>query len=242
LTLENFQVNLSLCKKDYITSWQSEEMGYSANKVLAKSFADYLLAFVVEKVAAAVEVSIWNGVNATDGQVAGIMTLLTTDAALPTANEVAGTTLSSSNILAELEKVYNAIPAAVYGKEDLKIYVSQAAAKYYVTALGGFGASGLGSNGTDGKGMQWYTNGSLTYGGIPLFVANGLTDNQMLVAQTSNLFFGCGLLNDANEVRLIDTAETLGDDNVRVVMRAGYAVNYHSVSDIVTYGITNSAN
>jgi len=56
------------------------------------------------------------------------------------------------------------------------------------------------------------------------------------------LFFGCGLLNDANEVRLIDTAETLGDDNVRIVMRAGYAVNYHSVSDIVTYGITNSAN
>ena len=242
LTLENFQVNLQLCKKDYITSWQSEEMGYSANKVLAKSFADYLLAFVVEKVASAIESSIWNGVNATDGQVAGIMTLLTTDAALPTANEVAGTTLSSSNILAELEKVYNAIPAAVYGKEDLKIYVSQAAAKYYVTALGGFGASGLGSNGRDGKGLQWYTNGSLTYGGIPLFVANGLTANQMLAAQTSNLFFGCGLLNDANEVRLIDTSETLGDDNVRIVLRAGYAVNYHSVSDFVTYGITNSAN
>ncbi len=242
LTLENFQVNLSLCKKDYITSWQSEEMGYSANKVLAKSFADYLLAFVVEKVAAAIEVSIWNGVNATDGQIAGVMTLLTTDAALPAANEVAGTTLSATNIIAELGKVVDAIPAAVYGKEDLKIYVSQAAAKFYVRALGGFGTSGLGSAGYDNKGTQWYTNGNLTFDGIPLFVANGLNANQMLAAQTSNLFFGCGLLNDANEVRLIDTAETLGDDNVRVVMRAGYAVNYHSVSEIVTYGITNSAN
>jgi hypothetical protein len=242
LTLENFQVNLSLCKKDYITSWQSEEMGYSANKVLAKSFADYLLAFVVEKVAAAIEVSIWNGVNATDGQIAGIMTLLTTDAALPTANEVAGTTLSATNIIAELGKVVDAIPAAVYGKEDLKIYVSQAAAKFYVRALGGFGTSGLGSAGYDNKGTQWYTNGNLTFDGIPLFVANGLTANQMLAAQTSNLFFGCGLLNDANEIRLIDTSETLGDDNVRIVMRAGYAVNYHSVSDLVTYGITNSAN
>jgi hypothetical protein len=242
LTLENFQVNLSLCKKDYITSWQSEEMGFSANKVLAKSFADYLLAFVVEKVAAAIEVSIWNGVNATDGQVAGIMTLLTADASLPTANEVAGTTVTAANVIEELEKIYKAIPAAVYGADDLKIYVSQNIAKSYISALGGFGASGLGSNGTDNKGTQWYTNGSLTYGGIPLFVANGLTANQAIAAQTSNLFFGCGLLNDANEVRLIDTAETLGDDNVRVVMRAGYAVNYHSVSDIVTYGITNSAN
>jgi hypothetical protein len=242
LTLENFQVNLSLCKKDYVTSWQSEEMGYSANKVLAKSFADYLLAFVVEKVAAAIESSIWNGVNATDGQVAGIMTLLTADASLPTANEISGASVTAANVVEELEKIYKAIPAAVYGADDLKIYVSQNIAKSYISALGGFGASGLGSNGTDNKGTQWYTNGSLTYGGIPLFVANGLTANQAIAAQTSNLFFGCGLLNDANEVRLIDTAETLGDDNVRVVMRAGYAVNYHSVSDIVTYGITNSAN
>ena len=242
LTLENFQVNLSLCKKDYITSWQSEEMGYSANKVLAKSFADYLLAFVVEKVAAAIESSIWNGVNATDGQVAGIMTLLTADAALPTANEVAGTTVTASNVIEELEKVYKAIPAAVYGADDLKIYVSQNIAKSYISALGGFSVAATSNNGTDNKGTQWYTNGSLTYGGIPLFVANGLTAQQMLAAQTSNLFFGCGLLNDANEVRLIDTAETLGDDNVRVVMRAGYAVNYHSVSDLVTYGITNAAN
>ena len=242
LTLENFQVNLSLCKKDYITSWQSEEMGYSANKVLAKSFADYLLAFVVEKVASAIESSIWNGVNATDGQVAGIMTLLTADAALPTANEVAGTSVTVANCIEELEKVYKAIPAAVYGADDLKIYVSQNIAKAYISALGGFGVAATSNNGTDNKGTQWYTNGSLTYGGIPLFVANGLTANQMLAAQTSNLFFGCGLLNDANEVRLIDTAETLGDDNVRIVMRAGYAVNYHSVSDIVTYGITNAAN
>ena len=242
LTLENFQVNLSLCKKDYITSWQSEEMGYSANKVLAKSFADYLLAFVVEKVAAAIEVSIWNGVNATDGQVAGIMTLLTADAALPTANEVAGTTVTASNVIEELEKVHKAIPAAVYGADDLKIYVSQNIAKSYISALGGFGSAATSNNGTDNKGTQWYTNGNLTYGGIPLFVANGLTAQQMLAAQTSNLFFGCGLQNDANDVRLIDTSETLGDDNVRVVMRAGYAVNYHSVSDLVTYGITNAAN
>ena len=242
LTLEPFQVNLQLCKKDHLTSWQSEEMGYSANKVLAKSFADYLLAYVSEKVANSIEISIWNGANATSGQIDGIMTLLTTDANLPAANEVSGTTLSASNILAELAKTVDACPAAIYGKEDLKLYVSQAAAKFYVRALGGFGASGLGSNGYDNKGNQWYTNGSLTFDGIPLFVANGLTANQMLLTQTSNLFFGCGLLNDTNEVKVLDMAQLDGSDNVRIIMRAAYAVNYHSPSDIVTYGITNSAN
>ena len=64
----------------------------------------------------------------------------------------------------------------------------------------------------------------------------------MLAAQTSNLFFGCGLLNDTNEISVLDMKNLDGSDNVRIIMRAAYAVNYHSVSDIVTYGITNSAN
>jgi hypothetical protein len=242
LTLEPFQVNLQLCKKDFLASFQAEEMGFSANKVLAKSFADYLLAYVVEKVANSIETSIWNGVNATSGQVAGIMTLLTADAALPTANEISGTTLSASNIVEELGKLVTAIPSAVYGTDDLKLYVSQAAAKFYIRALGGFSVAATSNNGTDNKGTQWYTNGTLTFDGIPVFVANGLTANQMLAAQTSNLFFGCGLLNDANECRILDMSELDGSDNVRIILRASYAVNYHSVSDIVTYGITNAAN
>ena len=244
LTLEPFQVQLQLCKKDFLSSWNSEEMGFSANKVMAKSFTDYLLAYVTEKVASSVETAIWAGVNATAGQIDGIATLLAADAALPTANEVAGSSAISAaaTVIAELGKIVDAIPAALYGKEDLRIYIPQGVAKAYVRALGGFAAAGVGANGTENKGTQWYNNGELSIDGIPLFVANGLAANTAVAAQTSNLFFGCGLLNDANEVRLIDTAETLGDDNVRVVMRAGYAVNYHSVSDIVTYGITNSAN
>jgi hypothetical protein len=242
LTLEPFQVNLQLCKKDFLGSWQAEEMGFSANKVLAKSFSDYLLAYVIEKVAASVESAIWVGANGTTGQVDGIMTLITADANLPSANEVAGTTITASNVITELGKIVDAIPSALYGADDLKIYVSQNIAKAYVRALGGFIAAGVGANGSDNKGTQWYNNGALTFDGIPLFVANGLASNTALATQTSNLFFGCGLLNDANEVKVLDMANLDGSDNVRIVMRASFAVNYHSASDIVTYGITNSAN
>ena len=242
LTLEPFQVNLQLCKKDFLGSWEAEEMGFSANKVLAKSFSDYLLAYVIEKVASAVETAIWVGANGTTGQVDGIMTLITADANLPAANEVAGTTVTAANVITELGKIVDAIPAALYGADDLKIYVSQNIAKAYVRALGGFIAAGVGANGTDNKGTQWYNNGALTFDGIPLFVANGLAANTALAAQTSNLFFGCGLLNDTNEVKLLDMSNLDGSDNVRIVMRAAFAVNYHSASDIVTYGITNAAN
>ena len=242
LTLEPFQVQLQLCKKDFLSSWNSEEMGFSANKVMAKSFTDYLLAYVTEKVASSVETAIWAGVNATSGQIDGIATLLAADAALPAANEVAGTTVTAAIVVAELGKIVDAIPAALYGKEDLRIYVSQNIAKAYVRALGGFIAAGVGANGTENKGTQWYNNGSLSFDGIPLFVANGLAANTAIAAQTSNLFFGCGLLSDLNSVKILDMSDLDGSDNLRMILRASYAVNYHSVSDIVTYGITNAAN
>jgi hypothetical protein len=37
-------------------------------------------------------------------------------------------------------------------------------------------------------------------------------------------------------------ADLDGSENVRFIMRATAAVGYHTVGDIVTYGITNSAN
>lgn len=242
LTLEPFQVNLQLCKKDFYATWSAEEMGLSANKVLAKSFVDYFLAYITEKVAESVEVSIWRGANGTTGQIDGIATLLAADAALPTAQEVTGTTVTSSNVVAQLGLIVDAIPAALYGSPDLKIYVSQNIAKAYVRALGGFSVAATSNAGVDSKGTQWYNGQGLTFDGIPLFVANGLAANTAIAAETSNLFFGCGLLNDTNEIKLLDMSDIDGSMNVRFVMRAGMAVNYHSVSDIVTYGITNSAN
>jgi hypothetical protein len=244
LTLEQFQVNLQLCKKDFLATFQAEEMGFSANKVLAKSFVDYLLAYITDKVASSVEVSIWRGANATAGQIDGIATLLAADAALPTANEVAGSSAisASATVIAELGKIVDAIPAALYGSPDLKIYVPQGVMKAYIRALGGFSVAATSNSGTYAKGTQWYNGGALTFDGIPLFVANGLAANTAIAAETSNLFFGCGLLNDTNEVSLIDMAPLDGSQNVRFVLRAGMAVNYHSVSDIVTYNIPNAAN
>jgi hypothetical protein len=243
LTLEQFQVNVNLCKSNFITSWQSAEMGFSANKVLPKSFQDYFLAYMADKVSADVETSIWRGANATAGQVDGIATLIAADAALPTAQEVAGTTVTASNVITELGKIVDAIPAALYGKEDLRIYVPQNIARAYVRALGGFGASGLGANGTDNKGTQWYSMmNDLYFDGVKLFVANGLAANTAIATTIDNLYFGAGLMSDLNEIKVIDTSEILGDQNVRFVMRAGMAVNYVNAEEIVTYGITNAAN
>jgi len=232
ITPEEFQVNLELCKKDFASTWQSIEMGMSAFETLPKSFADYLIGHVAAKVAENNEISIWRGVNATAGQFAGFVTLATADAAVI---DVVGTTVTAANVIAELGKVVDAIPATLYGKEDLYIYVSQNVARAYVRALGGFGASGLGANGTNAQGTQWFNNGSLSFDGVKIFVASGLSNNFMLAAQKSNLFFGTGLLSDHNEVKLIDMADIDGSQNVRVVMRFTAGVQYGVGSEIVLY-------
>jgi hypothetical protein len=232
ITPEEFQVNLELCKKDLASTWQSIEMGMSAFSDLPKSFADYLIGHVSAKVAESMEISIWRGANATTGQFDGFVPLATADA---TVVDVVGTTVTASNVIAELGKVVDAIPAALYGKEDLYIYVSQNVARAYVRALGGFGASGLGANGTNAQGTQWFNNGSLSFDGVKIFVANGLASNYMMAAQKSNLYFGTGLLNDMNEVRLIDQAEVTGAQTVNVIMRFTAGVQYGIGSEIVLY-------
>lgn len=238
---EEFQVNLQLCKKDFVSDWEAISMGYSAFEVMPKNFTDFLLAHAAEKVAAAMETSIWTGVNATAGQFAGIMTQLTTDAALPSAQEVAGTTVTAANVVAELGKIVDACPAAIYGKEDLNLYVSNNIYRAYVRALGGYAAAGVGANGYDNKGTN-NVLGDLFFDGVRVFMANGLAANTALLTQKSNLYFATGLLNDMNEVRVIDMAENDGSQNVRVVMRFTADAKYGFASDVVTYGITNSAN
>lgn len=238
---ESFQVNLQLCKTDFRSDWDAIQMGYSAFDVLPKSFADFLIAHAAEKVAAGMETSIWQGVNATAGEFAGIMTQLTTDAALPAAQEVAGTTVTAANVITELGKIVDACPAALYGKEDLTLYVSSNIYRAYVRALGGFAASGVGANGYDNKGTNQQL-GDVYFDGVRVFMANGLAANTALLTQKSNLYFATGLLSDLNEVSVLDMSQLDGSQNCRVIMRFTADAKYGFASDCVTYGITNSAN
>ena len=229
---EEFQVNLSLCKKDFRSDWESLSMGIGAFDQLPTNFADFLIGHVAAKVAQANEINIWRGANATAGQFDGFVPLMTADA---TVVDVVGTTIDAANVIAEMGKAVDAIPAALYGKEDLYLYVSQNVARAYVRALGGFAASGLGANGTNALGTQWYNNGSLSFDGVKIFVANGLAANYMVAAEKSNLYFGTSLLSDLQEIKVLDMSEIDGSQNVRIVMRLLAGVQYGIGSDIVLY-------
>jgi len=229
---EEFQVNLELCKKDFRSDWEAVQMGYSAYDQLPPAFADFMIGHVAAKVAEKMETNIWQGVNATAGEFDGFETLWAADADVV---DVTGTTVTAANVITELGKVVDAIPSTLYGKEDMYIYVSQNVARAYVRALGGFAANGLGAAGINNQGTTWFNGGDLAFDGVKLFVASGLSDDTMAAAQKSNLFFGTGLLSDAQEVKLLDMADLDGSQNVRVIMRFTAGIQYGLGSEIVLY-------
>jgi len=230
---EEFQVNLQLCKQDFQSDWEAVQMGYSAFDNLPPQFSDFLIAHVADKVAQKMEQNIWNGTNANAGEFDGFRTTLLADGDVV---DVAGQASTSANVAAEIGKVMDAIPSAVYGNEDLVIYVPSNIYRNYIRSLGGFGANGLGAAGTNSEGNQWYNMGNaVSFDGIQLVLASGLASDTMVAAQKSNLFFGTGLMSDQNEVKVIDMADIDGSQNVRVVMRFTAGIQHGIGSDIVLY-------
>lgn len=229
---ESFKVNLQLCKADFRSDWDAVEMGYSAHDDLPKSFQDFIIAYAAEKVAAKNETNIWSGATANNGEFDGFETLLTTDADLPAAQEVTGTTLSASNIVAELGKVVDAIPNRLF-KEDLCIYIPISAYRFYLRAQAALGFIDRFNN---------QDMGEVMFDGVPLKVAPGMSDDVMICTVKGNFYFGTGLLSDHNEVKVIDMSDIDGSDNVRLVMKMTAAVQYAFSEDVVTYGIVNAAN
>jgi hypothetical protein len=231
---EEFQVNLELCKKDFRSDWEAIQMGYSAYDNLPPKFSDFLIGHVAAKVAQKTEQNIWGGVNGNAGEFDGFTVSMLADSDVNDADNGTQTSFTSSNIVTLLSNVVDAIPNAVYGKEDLKIYVPPVAYQAYIRHLGGYGANGLGAAGYRAEGNQWYNNNaSLSFEGIEVLYTPGMPSDHIVAGQKSNLYFGTGLISDHNEVKVIDMADLDGSQNVRVVMRFTAGVQYGIGSDLV---------
>ena len=229
---EEFQVNLQVCKKDFVSDWEAISMGYSAFSDLPANFSDFLIAHVAGKVAQKTENTIWQGADANAGEFDGFEVTLLADTDVIDVG--AGAAVTAANAVEKIGLTVDAIPSSVYGSEDLTIYVAPNVYRAYVRALGGF-ATNVGAAGTDNKGTQWFNGGALTFDGINIVLASGMSSDKMVAAEKSNLFFGTGLLSDSQEVKVIDMADIDGSQNVRIVMRYTAGIQHAIGSDIVLY-------
>ena len=224
---KELQVNIELCKKDFRSDWEAAEMGFSVYDNLPANFTDFLLANVANTVAQQIEQSIWRASASGSGTFTGLLGLMTNGGSGVVSSYASGA-IASANVIAALDALVSAVPDAVYGKEDLTIYIPNNVAKAYQQALGANYANGYNNLVTVGQ-------KPFDFNGIPLFVAPGLSSNYMVAAEKGNLFFGTGLLSDTNEVKVLDMADLDGSQNVRVIMRMTAGVQFGIGSDIAIH-------
>jgi hypothetical protein len=231
---KELQVNLQLCKQQFLDSWEALQLGYSAFDEIPKDFSDWLISYVGGTVAQATEISIWQGTAATNGEFAGFLPALSASAAAGGAGAVvkssASGSITSANVLAKLQNLVEAIPNTVYGKEDLVIYVPTNVTKAYQQALAGGAQGANGFNNLMNVGEK-----PLNFNGIELVWCPGMTDSYLVAAQKSNMYFGTGLMSDYNEVRVLDMANIDGSQNFRIIMRYTAATQFGIGSDIAIH-------
>jgi hypothetical protein len=240
LTPKELQVNLLLCKQEFVDSWEALQLGFSAFDEIPKNFNDFLISYVGGKVAEATEESIWEGVNTTNGQFGGFQTAFSASIAAGGAGAVLAAksgsiivsgSVTAANVLDKLNSVVNTIPDTVYGKPDVLLYVSTDVAKAYQQALAG---GAIGANGWNNQ--MNVGEKPFNFNGIEIVWCPGMSSSKIVAAQKSNLFFGTGLLSDYNEVKVLDMANIDGSQNYRIVMRYTGGTQFGIGQDIVYYG------
>ena len=116
-----------------------------------------------------------------------------------------------------------AIPAQVYTKEDLYVYMNAKTYRFYISAISALSAFPFNH-------MGQYTP---EFEVVKIAVCQGMPDNQMVAAQKSNLFFGTDLISDHSEIRMLDMSDIDGSDNLRVVAKFTAGCQHGIGADIV---------
>jgi hypothetical protein len=223
LTLEEFQVQRQICKKDFFIDWTTADV--MSGRVNTQ-IQDAIIGRLVGGIAAANERIMWSGVNATAGEYDGFETIIK---AAPGTVSAGSGALNDTNIIATIWDLINTAPAAVKGAaEKPAIYMGQAAWEAYMQAQI-----------ADGNG--WYLTGGPEVnrrfvGMYDIYVCPGMTANNLIFAQPSNLMLGTWQENQMNEVFILDMQNLDGSQNVRYGARFYLGAQIAVAEDITFWG------
>ena len=207
------KLNLEVCKRTLETDWQAQEMVPGVNNSnFAGDFTAFMMEYMGSAIGEEVENIIWTDLEATALADATVV-------------DVVGVALDEATIIAELKRVRDAIPVGCYGKEDLTIYLGTAAIRYYISAMSALGYMNL----------YYGAEIPLTFEGIKIAHAPGMTANVMIASRKSNLFAATDLISDFVNLRIVDMSETDASQNLRVAGNFSIAANHAVGSDVVLY-------
>ena len=225
LTLEKFQVQRELCKKDFLTDWVAKD---AQNGILAPEYTQAMIDSMLGGIAQKNETVMWQGVNATAGEYDGFITLALADA---TVIDVASpVVITTANVFSKLQELVDAAPDRVKrATEKPLIYMGQDVWEKFIFA-----------NASAGNGWYTYAGGAVpaTFMGLyNIAVCPGMPANTMMLAQKSNLWFGTNLESDWNEIAVLDMKDRDLSDNVRFSAKFFAAVQYGFGNEITLYTV-----
>jgi len=202
LTVSDLKVNLELCKSEFARDWEAAQTGRGfINDVVPTNFADFLIGYAAGKVAETIEYTYANFTWTSPGG-----------------------TMSVSTVIANLNAVIAALPPALIGSPDTKLYMNRATAQFYRQAVAAQGYLQMFSAASDFN---------LQFNGYDIYVCPGISAGTVIAAQPSNLFVGVDANSDYAEVKVVDMSMTDASDNVRMAMRFRTGVQVGVYQDVV---------
>ena len=232
LEVEEFMVNIDLCKATLRTGYQATQTGNSLNGQLPPSFEEFVISHIAGLVGQQIENNIWTGDTATSGQFTGFASDAVADPAFAggtlvqdaTVNDVTiAAALTKGNVVAKLEQVLDAVPSQVIGHPDFAVYVNHKTSFLYHQALGASGYQ------LDYSANEKPSN----IFGYPIYACPGIQDDTVVATYKGNLNFGSNILSNTSEVQVIDRSPIDGSDNIRFVMRYSAGVQHGIGADVV---------
>lgn len=216
-----------ICQFDIEQSFLSLQMAQGSNgDFTVASFMNYYWNEMSLQIQEEVELIRWQGDTTSEDAILGLcdgyLKGLLADA---TVVDVNNTTVTVTNVLAEMTKVVVALPARVQRrKSELRFFVSSNVATAYEIAA----ASGN---------TQTYvtTPLALTFLGIKLVVAEGLPNDTMVLTRKENLIYAFDAEGDAKALKAVNLSDTVAEPYLRT--RANLKVGFKHVNgaEIVLY-------
>lgn len=239
LTTTDLMVNEALCRKTLYPTWVASQMNGNRNGE-PSDFIDFAMSVVAKKSAEQLENAMYSGDSTLGkGFISGNGTLNSTNMKLGqilaggTSNYVkinSGSTTTNANIDSALATVYNKavdICAGILAKEDVQFLLSPKMYGFFLQFLADKGNSIFMDRGVSAD------FSAVSYLGIPVKMAYGMPDDNVILGCVSNMFAGTNLGTDATEVQVIPRYQYDGSDFIQLIMRFGWGVQVGVNTDII---------
>ena len=228
MTVCDLKVNLEYCATTFEANYLSAQLRAGAtDQAMPDSYAQFVVNQIADVVSQDLELVMFKGDTATSSYPLslcdGLIKLMQADSDIIDVSATSST-ISSTNVLTELDRVLDATPAKVRNKPNFKIFVSQEIAFAYKQKQAA----------TTG-GLFMVGDKELNYLGYRLIPTSGLSAKQMIAFNSDKVFFLTDLVSDWNDIIIIPQRNISGARTERFATSLKFGVNYLYGAEIVLY-------